>query len=206
MKKSELFILGLSFLSIVLLLFIFNWGDYLINNSYIYTIEPFLSQDIKTSYAASPNVNLPINTSYSCKNFCGTSSRCVKTGEQCLYDSDCPGCQPKVNSKNVLNKNIPGENDAGNLTTQQYPTFSKLTTDIGTQAKIFRNYNIKKGAPQPSYGMNIWRSKFDIEKKLFDERYKPNNLINMPNYPYRYTLSGEFLTNGPLASNSYFNQ
>jgi len=201
MKKKELLILGLGFISIVLLLIIFYWGNYLIKNNYI--SEGFFSEGRK----GSPNVNLPLNTTYSCRNFCGPTSRCVKSGQQCLTDSDCPGCQPfsppLSRTKNTIN--IRGENDAGKLTSQQYPNFSKLTTDIGTQAKIFKSSNIKKRAPQPDYGTNIWRSKFNIEQQMFDERYKPPNLINMPNYPYRYTLSGEFLTNGPLASNAYYN-
>jgi len=201
MNKKELVILALGFISLILLLIIFNWGDYLIKNDFI--IESFFSENIK----ASPNVNLPLNTSYSCNNFCGPSSRCIKTGQQCFTDSDCTGCQPfsPPISRIKNTKNTPGENDAGKLTSQQYPNFSKLTTDIGTQAKIFRSSNVKKRAPQPAYGTNLWRGKFDIEQEMFDERYKPPNLINMPNYPYRYTLSGEFLTDGPLASNAYFN-
>ena len=201
MKKKELVILGLGFISLVLLLIIFNWVNYLTKNDFI--VESFFSEKIN----GSPNVNLPLNTTYSCKNFCSPSSRCVKTGQQCFTDADCPGCQPfsPPLSKMKNTKNIRGENDAGKLTSQQYPNFSKLTTDIGTQAKIFRSSNVKKRAPQPAYGTNLWRGKFDIEQEMFDERYKPPNLINMPNYPYRYTLSGEFLTDGPLASNSYFN-
>ena len=201
MKKKELIILALCFISLVLLLIIFNWGTYLINNDFI--IESFFSEKIKEPYSNNANVNLPLNTSYSCKNFCGPTSRCVKTGQQCFTDSDCPGCQP-YSPPLARVKNVRGENSAGKLTSQSYPNFSKLTTDIGTQAKIFRNSNVKKRAPQPNYGMNTWRSKFDTEQEMFDERYKPVNLINMQNYPYRYTLSGEFLTNGPLASNAYF--
>jgi len=203
MKKKEFLILTLCFISIVLLFIIFKWGSYLANNNNI-IIESFFSENLKQPYYNNANVNLPLNTSYSCKNSCGPNKRCSKTGEQCFTDSDCPGCQPYSPPLPRLKKNIHGENDAGKLTSQQFPNFSKLTTDIGTQAKIFRASNVKKRAPQPNYGINIWRGKFDIEQEIFDERYKPVNLINMPNYPYRYTLSGEFLTNGPIPSNAYF--
>jgi hypothetical protein len=67
-----------------------------------------------------------------------------------------------------------------------------------------------KGAPQANFGPNTWKNKYNQEKKLFDERYvlnsngnKPTVLTFMKNYPYRYTLSGEFLTNGPIAANAY---
>lgn len=196
MKKSENIILGLGFLCILLLIGIFQWGNYLIKND-------FIQENFSGNAYTTHNVNLPINTTYSCKNKCGPQGRCSKTSQQCLADIDCPGCQPYSPPLKRLKKNIPGENDAGKMTTLQYPTFSTLTTDIGTQAKIFRANNIHKGSPQANFGINTWRNKFDQEEKLFDERYKPKVLKFMQNYPYRYTLSGEFLNNGPLAANAY---
>jgi hypothetical protein len=86
-----------------------------------------------------------------------------------------------------------------------FSSFSTLTTDIGTQAKIYRNSNVSKGAPQANFGINTWRNKFNKEEKLFDERYKPKVLKFMMKYPYQYSLSGEFLNNGPLAANAYIN-
>jgi len=54
----------------------------------------------------------------------------------------------------------------------------------------------------PSFGINIWSEQFNEQRKLFDDRYKPNNLPNMPNYPERYTLSGMFIDEGPIESNT----
>lgn len=42
------------------------------------------------------NVNLPINTTKdTCDNMCGPLARCALSGEQCLADSDCCGCDAK---------------------------------------------------------------------------------------------------------------
>ena len=54
----------------------------------------------------------------------------------------------------------------------------------------------------PSFGINIWSEQFNEQRKLFDARYKPNNLPNMPNYPERYTMSGIFIDEGPIESNT----
>jgi hypothetical protein len=205
MKKNQNVILGLGFISILLLIGIFNWGGYLIKNHYLQ--EPFSENE--NSYTTH-NSDLPLTTSYSCSNKCGPQSRCSKTGQQCMADIDCPGCQPYSPPLTRVkeNGNVRGENDAGKLGVQ-FSTFSTLTTDIGTQAKIFKANNTYKGAPQANFGPNTWRTKYTQEKKLFDERYvinnrnKPKVLTFMKKYPYRYTLSGEFLNNGPLASNAY---
>jgi len=197
MKKSENMVLALGFLSIILLIGIFHWSDYLIKNDFIK--ENFSSGNTHT-------VDLPLTTGYSCTNKCGPQGRCSRTGQQCLADIDCPGCQPySPPLKRLKAVGVTGENDAGKLG-PQFSTFSTLTTDIGTQAKIFRPSNINKGSPQANFGINTWRSKFDIIQKLFNRRYKPKVLTFMRNYPYQYSLSGEFLNNGPLASNAYIHQ
>lgn len=196
MKKSENIVLALGFISIILLIGIFKWGDYLIKNDMIK--EGF-------SFDNTHTVNLPLTTRYSCSNKCNPQGRCSRTGQQCLSDIDCPGCQPYSPPLSRIKTDVPGENDAGKMGAS-FPTFSTLTTDIGTQAKIFRTTNVHKGAPQPNYGINTWRNKFDKIEKLFDKRYKPKVLTFMRDYPYQYSLSGEFLNNGPLASNAYIHQ
>jgi len=50
----------------------------------------------------SDNVDLPINTKYSCKNMCGPHATCSLTGEQCTSDIDCYGCQPTNQTKKNL--------------------------------------------------------------------------------------------------------
>jgi hypothetical protein len=204
MKKGQIYMYILVFITILLAFLIFKWSDYLIKNDFIREcFDPSIQniQDRGTPYT-NHNVDLPLNTIYSCSNICGPNSRCYKTGQQCLSDIDCPGCQPYSPPLPKSNTFVPGENDAGKLTTEQYPTYSSLTTDIGTQSKIYSN-NKFQAAPQANFGENIWRGKYSIGENLFDERYKPKNLQFMPNYPSKYTLSGEFMTDGPLASNAY---
>lgn len=69
------------------------------------------------------------------------------------------------------------------------PTYSTLSTDIGKPAMA-------------NFGVNVWKSAFHKSQNLFDKRYKPPQLTNMPNYPSRYSLTGEFMDDGPYASNS----
>jgi len=201
MKKKELIILIWAIISILLFIFIIKWGDYLIQNNYI--IEKFQSF-VNESSLTTQNVNLPLTTTTSCTNICGPNSRCYKTGQQCLSDLDCPGCKINIPGlpKSKSNEFVPGNNDAGKLTSQQYPTYSVLTTDMGTQANLYSNDRFQP-APQANFGENGWRRKFNIGYSLFNERYKPQGLNFMPNYPNQPTLSGEFETDGPLPSNAY---
>ena len=204
-KKRQLVILALAIISILLLFGIFQWIGYLTKNEYIVRemFDPSIQmiQDRGTSYTTH-NVNLPLNTSTSCSNICGPNARCYKTGQQCLSDIDCPGCQPDVPPLPKTNTHVPGDNDAGKLTSSVFPTYSTLTTDYGTESKLFTSDKFSP-APQANYGENTWTGKFSIGQKLFDARYKPSQLPYMPNYPARYSLSGEFITNGPLESNAY---
>ena len=94
-----------------------------------------------------------------------------------------------------------GDNDAGNLTFNNTPRYSVLTTDMGTKARAFSSKKFAK-APNADYGINVWRDDFDEQKKLFDKRYKPDELEYMPEYPKRYSLTGEFIEEGPIASNA----
>jgi hypothetical protein len=154
------------------------------------------------SSLTSHTVNMPLTTKYSCNNFCGPPSRCSITGDQCTSDVDCPGCLPYEPKKTKDSVNIPGDNDAGKLTFNTTPTYSSLTTDIGTRAKLVTNDKFAKPA-MPDFGVDTWKSSFDKDTKEFNNVYKPNKLENMPNYKNRYSLSGEFIDEGPLPSNAY---
>jgi hypothetical protein len=162
-------------------------------------------QPIVEGPSTTHTVNLPLTTTQSCKNFCGPPARCAITGQQCFTDIDCPGCQPYVpNEKNnYKTNNIPGENDAGKLTLGVTPQFSELTTDIGTQAKLVTKNKFSK-PDMPNFGINTWMTSFKNDTKAFNNRYKPTDLQFMSDYPNRYSLSGQFIEDGPLASNSYF--
>jgi hypothetical protein len=137
---------------------------------------------------------------------CGPQARCSITGQQCTADIDCPGCQPKISGiKNQGNKSVPGDNDAGKLTVGVTPQYSPLTSDMGTKALTISGKEFSK-TPSPTFGINTWRDDFDAEQKLFDKRYKPPNDIQfMPSYSPRYSVTGDFLENGPLASNATLN-
>ena len=142
-------------------------------------------------------VNLPINSTSSCTNICGPPGRCSKTGGQCITDIDCPGCQPPTPTFIPPPVDIRGQNEAGKLTNGVTPTYSTLTTDIGTNAKL---YNKLLTPPiQYNEGINTWRYSFDIGNELYQKRYNPN----LNNYPPRTTLSGQFDDVGPLAANAY---
>jgi hypothetical protein len=179
----------------VLLYIIFMWIHYLVNNNYIR--ERFTS-------GTSHSVDLPLTTTYSCKNFCGPTARCAITGQQCFTDIDCPGCQkviPPVSNNQSDSIIIPGDNDAGKLTQGVTPQYSVLTSGYGTHERVVTNDLYEKPA-QANFGVNTWRSAFDQETELFDKRYKPSGLEYMPNYRHSYTLTGEFTTDGPLPANA----
>lgn len=181
--------------SLLLFFIIIWWGNYIIKN---YFIECFTSQ------GTSHTVDLPLTTSYSCKNFCGPTARCSITGTQCTADIDCYGCQPYTPPLKKTNTNIPGDNDAGKLTFGVTPQYSPLTSGYGTQEKIISK-NVFSKPYMPNFGINTWITQFKEENKLFDDRYKPkqSSVKHMPNYPKRYNLSGEFSDYGPLPSNAY---
>ena len=170
-----------------------------------------LSRKVCESFVqTSHTVNLPLTTSFSCTNMC-VNARCSKTGQQCLADIDCPGCQPFVPPLPRINDNVPGNNDAGKMTAGVTPSYSTLTSDIGTQAKLYGNgeYQFEPApkvepAPKANFGTNVWRSAFNQDRHLFDKRYKPIGLPNMPEYSKRYSITGEFMDEGPLSSNVYF--
>ena len=206
MKSQQIYIIILAFVSIILTIGVLMLGNYAIKSGKIIECFESVNPDMGSPYT-SHSVDLPINTTYSCENMCGPMARCSITGEQCLSDIDCYGCNPikKQDQKQEQNQkkhaDIRGQNDAGKLTTQVTPMYSVLTTDIGTQATLIND----KFAPPPQYnqGVNTWRETFNVGQELFDKRYNPGSIPYMPTYPDRVTLSGQFIDNGPLASNDF---
>lgn len=174
------------FITAIALLYLEFWViNYFVKNGYI--TECF-------------TVNMPINTTYSCKNFCGPNGKCAITGVQCLADTDCSGCQTDENNPKPPKRNfIPGNNSDGKLTFNMTPQYSTLTSGYGTQKTIISK-NIKP--VQANFGTNNWRDSFNKIQSLFDNRYKiQQNTLYLPNYPARYTITGEFVTNDPLPAN-----
>jgi hypothetical protein len=188
-------------ISIVLLYLVFKTIDYLSAEGYI--VECFTNGPVQESSNTTHTVDLPLTNTLSCKNFCSPTSRCAITGQQCFTDIDCPGCQPSTpfSKKNKNNQGcVPGDNDAGKLTVGVTPQYSSLTSGYGTQKAIITDKLYGKPS-QANFGVDTWRSSFDQGQDLFNRRYKPNQLQYMPNYPSIYSVTGEFLGDGPLPSN-----
>ena len=192
--------LFLAVFCIILFYLIFRWIDYLSIHKYI--VECFTSNEYLLNKGYSHTVDLPLTTSYSCKNFCGPPARCSITGEQCFTDIDCPGCQPYSPPLPKAKGCVPGNDDAGKLTWGVTPQYSPLTTGYGTHQALVTN-NVQSQPAQANFGVNTWQASFAEGEKLFDARYKPSGLQFMSNYPNEYTMTGEFLTDGPLPSNAY---
>jgi len=201
LSSKQYNIIYLLLISFILFVAIFHLIDYLVTNKYI--IECFTSGPISedTSGSTSHTVNLPLTTTFSCKNFCGPTARCAITGQQCFTDIDCPGCQPQNPSLPKSNENVPGNDDAGKLTLGVTPQYSSLTSGYGTHETVITK-NMHSKPAMPSFGVNVWLDDFKEEEKLFNTRYKPYGVQYMPNYPKRYSLTGEFVDDGPFAANA----
>ena len=201
----------IALISFLLLICIFKWINYLVANNYVKLsqsyVEGFDANTQPTRDTGAPdtnhNVDLPLTTTTSCKNMCGPPNRCSITGQQCFSDIDCPGCEPQVPPLSPsTGENIIGNDDAGKLTAGVTPNYSPLTTGFGTQSRIITEDKLGKPTA-PNLGIDTWSDKFNKDRKLFDDRYKPSGLKNMPSYSDRYSITGEFVDDGPLASNAY---
>lgn len=190
MKKQPSLSLML-IVSLLLLTIVFYQIYYLSKNNYISWVkESFTSGESST-------VNMPLTTTYTCNNFCGPSARCAMTGQQCSADTDCPGCQNKQSSFALSNQCVPAANDGGKMTVGVTPQYSVLTSGYGTNERVISN-----DPPNEAYfGPKTWLPTYEVGKTLFDKRYKPDPLEFMPSYPSRYTATGEFVDDGPLAAN-----
>jgi len=185
--------LCLILISGVLFYWVFHKIDYLTYNKYV--VECF------TNNSYTHNVDMPLTTEYSCQNFCGPTARCAITGQQCFADTDCLGCQPPESSQSTNKTScVPGDNASGKLTVGVTPQYSPLTSGYGTNEKIITKDMNGKPA-QPNFGVNTWRKKFDESLGLFNQRYQLKNSEFMPKYPPMYSITGEFLGDGPLPSN-----
>lgn len=218
-KISKSFMLLL--ISVILYFFIFKWIDYLVNNKYITncscqniiqkqnkTYEGFDTYTNITSNYGTPkttnNVNIPLTTQYSCTNFCGPTSRCSITGQQCSADIDCPGCQPYIKTSSYITSEIKPNDDSGKMTSALPLNYSPLTFNIENEYSTVQT-NVNKKTPQPNFGINTWQNKFNQQNSLFKQRYQPPNLTFMPSYMPKYSATGIFMDEGPLASNEIIN-
>lgn len=184
------------FSSILLFIGVMRWTHYLINSGIIQECFSGYDDHSKTTHT----VNMPLTTTTSCTNMC-INARCSKTGQQCLSDIDCPGCQQvKLEEENIYTSPVEGNNSAGKLSSAVSPNYSTLTTDIGTKSTVYNPNAIQPS--QANFGENIWFDNYNTENDLFNKRYKPSGLYLMPKYPQKYSITGTFLEDGPLSSNS----
>jgi hypothetical protein len=201
-------------ISVFMFMGILRWGNYLIKTKPCNSVQNKTFKEGFDMYApptidmgtpeTSHTVNLPINTTFSCENVCGPMARCSKTGEQCTSDVDCYGCQPKVYEPLYEMKDVGGQNDAGKLTSGITPRYSALTTDIGTQAKLYgEGENLMP--MQYFKGVDQWTKPFKAGMELYNKKFNPSIevLPFLPKYPPRPSLSGEFIDDGPLAANAF---
>jgi hypothetical protein len=201
MKLSErqYYTFFIAFVAFILLYMVLKMIDYIASEKYI--VECFSSGPVPEGPTTSHTVDLPLNTTYSCKNFCGPTARCAITGQQCFTDIDCPGCQPYSPPLPKDNTGcISGDNDAGKLTLGVTPQYSSLTSGYGTQERIITDDMYGKPS-QANFGVDVWGESFNQIQTLYNKRYKPNQLEYMPNYPPQYSLTGEFIGDGPLPAN-----
>lgn len=184
----------------ILLYLVFNMIHYLSVNDYWRFKESFTDGPIQESSDTSHTVDMPLTNTNSCQNFCGPNARCAKSGHQCFADVDCPGCQQTSPFSKQKQVDIPGDNDAGKLTVGVTPQYSSLTSGYGTQKRVVTDKLYGKPS-QANFGMNTWRELYNEGQTLFNKRYKPNQTSDMPKYPPMYSVTGEFLGDGPLPSN-----
>ena len=155
-------------------------------------------------FTPNQNVNMPINTNYSCSNICGTQNRCRVTGEQCTSDVDCFGCQPKKFYKNgVIHSDADKKHGYTWVlggTNIFYPENKRHHNHVSDPKPFMEGFS--PAPPEYNKGVNTWRSAFDMGMNLYKERYEPKGLPLELNYPKEYTLSGEFLQSVPYASNA----
>jgi len=200
LSDAQYYTLFFAFIAFILLYFVFKMIDYLSAEEYV--VECFTNGMVSEKYdgSTSHTVDLPLNTTYSCQNFCGPTARCAITGQQCSADIDCPGCQPYSPPLPKAQGCVPGNDDAGKLTVGVTPTYSPLTNGYGTQEKIITD-DMYAQPPQPNFGVDVWGESFNEGQSLFNQRYQPKGLQYMPNYTPQYSMTGEFIGDGPLPSN-----
>ena len=172
----------------------------------------------------SHNVNLPINDTISCKNFCGPKSQCLITREQCTSDIDCYGCNPGPKPQSTcITKDVMPYDAAGKLGQNQGLQYSPLTTGYSNHNVNFAQiYSGSKDAQLtvPYQGLDMWTDSFNKGLELYNrtrksaEKYSEgvSNAIPLasnsklsyyePKYPMTASLTGQFFQTTPPASNS----
>lgn len=174
-------------------------------------LRPTGVEGLEAGPATSHSVDLPLTGRFTCRNFCGPTGRCIKTGQQCLADIDCPGCQePKSPEDDPMTfapyksaAEAAPSTDAGKLTVGVTPQFSPLTHGYGTKERKVATQRFPPPA-QANFGVDVWSGPANQAQQLFDDRYRlpRRSLQFLPDYPNRPSLTGMFTEDGPLPSNT----
>ena len=94
-NTNQFYYICLVSFTLILLVAVFKYINYL--TSWGYIVECFDSNLAIYRDTGSPStnhtVNIPLTTTFGCKNFCGPGNTCAITGEQCTNDYDCTGCE-----------------------------------------------------------------------------------------------------------------
>jgi hypothetical protein len=151
-----------------------------------YTYGDYGNDEYEASKQNINVVSMPIlgNAGPSCANMCSPTGRCSITGQQCMADIDCPGCQPNFPlTKNTIMDYVPPDNDSGKLTTQKQLNYSKLTSDMGTRARRVMEYSVTENKfTRPTIsnalyasllGKSQWRSPNDLDTQVFSTKSNP---------------------------------
>lgn len=193
-----------------------------------YPRDAVINYNDLTSPAYSHTVDMPINTTYGCKNFCGPQAQCAITRTQCTADIDCYGCNPGPTRTSPKEESAAEPyDDAGKLGINQGLQYSYLTTgydDHGMDfSQAFPN-SINAQIQQPYRGVDKWTESFNKGLNYYNktresyDKYgegrapdffydEPTGTglatIAAPNYPTTISATGQFYETTPPASNSY---
>ena len=188
-----------------------------------YPTDTVINYNDTNSPLYSHSVNLPINDSVSCKNFCGPKSQCAITREQCTSDIDCKGCNPgPTPMDSCVTEDVPPY-DAGGKLGQQGLQYSQLTTGYNNHNADFAQiYPDSKDAELkvPYQGIDQWTKSFNEGLKLYNKRRESadkysqgiSNAIPLamgnempsfgPKYPMTVSATGQFYETTPPAANA----
>ena len=200
----------LGVLCILLIWLIINWFQYLQKNYFIFQgtniVEGFNPNiyvpDYKDSIPKTDTVNLPINTNYTCSNFCGPKATCSKSGQQCSTDVDCynVGCRSLLNVSKT-GENLPTKNNAGPEPLDDALIFS---ANVSSNAGIIdENATIKRGY----IGVPVWEDEYNAmvninnDQLAYEYAANPDKYKYTPHYKTTETATGLFYDIGPTALN-----
>jgi len=228
---------------LILFWIIIKWGEYVITNNcfklregfgelnnYFDPIIPYpkdavINYNNLNSPLYSKTVNLPINDSVSCKNFCGTKAQCAITREQCSADIDCFGCNPGPTSLDTCEtKDVAPYDNGGKLGQNLGLQYSPLTTGYNNHSIDFAEaYPDSKNSQinRPYQGVDLWTKSFNQgldfynKKRASYDKYSEginqtiidsandNMYTREPKYPTTISATGQFYETTPPASNAY---